>query len=149
MLALEQLFPPPVSLSSGHCNILAGNEPKRGPFRGICRYFHGRLERMFISHFSFSATEQADFQTTHTCTDTHAHETPAFPSLTRTSESSECQLPLISSIFYHQTGSHYKALALISHWSSREIVQHIEHCVHSQNFWKKNPHKQAGTDLLP
>lgn len=77
MLALAELFPPPVSLSSGHCTVLAGSEPKWGPFRGIFRYFHGRMERIFISSFSFSPTEQIQFWTTHrhTCTDTHKTHT--------------------------------------------------------------------------
>lgn len=81
LLALTELFPPPVSLSSGHCTVLAGSEPKWGPFRGIFRYFHGRMERIFISRFSFSTTEQTQFWTTHrhTCTDTHkAHTSTSF-----------------------------------------------------------------------
>ncbi len=119
MFALAGPFPPPVSLSSGHCTVLSGSEPKWGPFRGIFRYFHGRMERIFISHFSFSITEQTQFWTTHrhACVDTHKH-TPALPSLTQTSESSTFQLPAISSIFSQQTGSHFKCLAVISHRGS-------------------------------
>lgn len=77
MSALAQPFPPPVSLSSWHCTVLAGSKPKWGHFRVIFRYFHGRMERIFISHFSFSTTEKTQFSITrrHTCTDTHTHKT--------------------------------------------------------------------------
>lgn len=128
MLALAGLFPPPVSLSSGHCTVLSRGEPKWGPFRGIFRYFHGRMEWIFISHFSFFIAVQTQFWTTHrnacsdthrrTYTHTHTKHTSALPSLTQTSESSAFQLPAISSIFSQQTGSHYKRLAVISHRGS-------------------------------
>lgn len=125
MLAVAGLFPPTVSLSSGYCTVLFGSEPKWGPFRGIFRYFHGRMERIFISHFSFSIAEQTRFWTTHrhACVDTHTHtharKTHTGTSLlTRTSESSTFQLPAISSIFSQQTGSHYKRLAVISRTGS-------------------------------
>lgn len=77
MLALARPFPPPVSLSSGHCIVLAGSESKWGHFRGIFGYFHGRMERIFISHSSFSTTEKTQFSITHrhTCTDSHTHKT--------------------------------------------------------------------------
>lgn len=121
MLALAGLFPPTVSLSSGYCTVLSGSEPKWGPFRGIFRYFHGRMEGIFISHFSFSIAEQTRFWTTHrhACVDTHTRKTHTGTSLlTRRSESSTFQLPAISSIFSQQTGSHYKRLAVISRTGS-------------------------------
>lgn len=120
MLALAGLFPPPVSLSSGHCTVLSGSGPKWGPFRGIFRYFHGRMERIFRSHFSFLSLSKHSFWTAHRPALTHTHRTHTLvlPSLTQTSESSAFQLPAISSIFSQQTGSHYQHLAVISHWGS-------------------------------
>lgn len=55
--ALAEPFPPPVSLSSGYCTVLAGNEPKWGGLfsfsGGILSYVHERMDRIFISHFGF------------------------------------------------------------------------------------------------
>lgn len=53
MLALEGLFPPQLACHQGHCAVLSGSEPKWDPFRGIFRYFHERMERIFISYFFF------------------------------------------------------------------------------------------------
>lgn len=109
---------------------MSASEPKWDLFRGIFRYFHGRMERIFISHFSFSIAEQMQFWTittpsnAHTCTHTHK-QTPVLPSLTQTNKSSTFLLPAISSIFSQQTGSHYKSLAFISlEGSSKHCCTH-------------------------
>ena len=70
---LQGYFLPHLVCHQGHCTVLSGSRPKWGPFRGIFRYFHGRMERIFISHFSFSIAEQTQLWTTHRhgCMDTH------------------------------------------------------------------------------
>lgn len=105
---LQGYFLPHLVCHQGHCTVLSGSRPKWGLFRDIFRYFHGRMERIFISHFSFSIAEQTQLWTTHRhgCIDTHTRtphkHTPALPSLTQTSKSSAFQLPAISSIFSQQ-----------------------------------------------
>lgn len=63
---------------------MSASEPKWDLFRGIFRYFHGRMERIFISHFSFSIAEQIQFWTitthsnAHTCTHTQTDTSTSF-----------------------------------------------------------------------
>lgn len=84
------------------------------------------MERIFISHFSFSIAEQIQFWTITTPSNAHTHkQTPVLPSLTQTNKSSTFLLPAISSIFSQQTGSHYKSLAFISlEGSSKHCCTH-------------------------
>lgn len=78
------------------------------------------MERIFISHFSFSIAEQTQFGTArrHACSDTRKSTHQCFLRSPQTSESSAFQLGVISCIFSQQTGSHYKRLAVISHRGS-------------------------------
>lgn len=73
---LQGYFLPHLVCHQGHCTVLSGSRPKWGLFRGIFRYFHGRMERIFISHFSFSIAEQTQLWTTQTRLHWHTHKAP-------------------------------------------------------------------------
>lgn len=117
-----------------------------GPFQG---FFSGTFMeewRGYSYHISVFLLLRKHCFGRHTETPALTHickHTPAFPSLTQTSESSAFLVPAISSIFSQQTGSHYKHLAVISHIGSRK--QCNTHCkgsvqknsIKHLQFWNK------------
>jgi len=132
MLPRAGLFPPPVSLSSGAVYSSGWDQAQNGPFQGyfqVLSWTNGEDIHITFQFFYCWANTVLDNTQTHLHWHTHTHtHTPAFPLLTQTSVSSAFQLPVISSIFSRQTGSHYKRLAAISHKGSSK---------HCNTHWKR------------